>query len=943
MTEGPELRVGVLGPLHLSVGGQAVEVRGAKRRAVLALLAIAQGRIVTVDTLIEALWSAEGAESRQALHSHVSRLRGQLGKASYRLQTRPDGYRLELAAQEIDVARARALLSAARAERDPAAAYDMLVLAHGLWRGEMLADLGEFLPVASAVAEWSNLRRDVVDALVDAGIRAGRAQDVGPIAVDASDADPLREPAVLLAMRALAATGRAPEALRRGRDFRRSLIEETGLDPTDALDLLERDVAAGALGPAAQRTAPPVRPSTPLIGREAEVAAVGGLLDAERLVTVVGPGGVGKTRLARHLADRRGGRVVLLAPVTDAAGIEHALAAALSLTVVQGDVIAACLALLGDAPGLLLIDNCEHQIDAARHLVDTILGACPRLTVLATSREPLGMAVESVYRLPPLPLPAPGLAPATALAAAPSVALFLDRAARVRPDLTFGPEELRTVAAVVSRLDGMPLAIELAAGRLTTFSVDDLRVRLNRSLDLLGGPRPRGDDRHRTLRATVDWSYQLLARDEQRLFRHLAQFADGVDLDTAEQLARELGPDRDPGEQLARLVDSSMIEAVFEAGTRYRMLETLRAYGLDRLRAAGELASADRRFLRWAVELTRWIEAGLDSAEEPAADAVLRREIGNLRAAWRLARRAGPVDDAVDLACALWGAIAVRDLIEIRGWVEELADDPALDGHPRAAAVLGVAAESAYHRGALDLAVRRARAGLALTADGTGSWQCRYALTVVDLARGHHDRAAEGALAAAGLPGSPRTDLGVAALAHAYAGRLRRARNLNDVILARAVAPSGRSWAHYVAGEIACLEGRFDQAEVDYGLAIDHARRAGATFLDGVATVGLLSVRVSAGRIREALAGYREVIDYFARTGNWTHLWTTLRNLADLLIRLDDPEPAAVLLAAADRAPDAPVDTRSSRPVVEPAPQAISRDELLRHARAAIDRHLSRR
>ncbi|HEY5882191.1 MAG TPA: BTAD domain-containing putative transcriptional regulator [Nakamurella sp.] len=936
MIEGPELRVGVLGPLRLSVGGMPVEVRGAKRRAVLALLAIAQGRIVTVDALVDTLWPDGGPESRQALHSHVSRLRGQLGPASARLQTRPDGYRLDVAVDELDLALARSLLSAARAARDPATAFEQLTRAHELWRGEMLADLCEFLPIASAVAQWSNLNREVLDARIEAGIAAGRADEVASPAVGSLEADPLREPAVLLAMRALAATGRAAEALRRGRDFRRSLVDETGLDPSDALDRLERDIAAGAVGMAAPRTQAPVRASAPLIGRDNELAAVGRLLDTQRLITVVGPGGVGKTRLARHLAERRGGRTVLLAPVTDVAAIEHALAAALNLTVAHGDVLTACLALLGDAPGLLVVDNCEHQIDAARRLVDTILGACPRLTVLATSREPLGLADESVFRLPPLRLPAPGLVPTTV----PSVTLFLERAGRVRPDLTFGADELRAVAAVVTRLDGMPLAIELAAGRLSTFSVDDLRVRLDRSLDLLGGPRPRGDDRHRTLRATVEWSYQLLGADEQRLFRHLAQFADGVDLDTAEQLARELCPDRDPGEQLARLVDSSMIDAVFEPGTRYRMLETLRAYGLDRLGATGERTSADERFLRWAVDLARWIEHGLDSADEPAADAVLRREIGNLRVAWRLARRAGPVDDAADMACAMWGAIAFRDLVEVRGWVEELVDDPALNGHPRAAAVWGVAADSAYHRGALDLAERRARAGTALGADA--SWQSWSAMSVVDLARGAYRQAADGSRAAARVPGGPRDDLGVAALAEAYAGRLDRARALNDGVLASAVSPSGRAWAHYVSGEIDSLEGHFSVSEEHYGRAIELARRSGATFLVGVATVGLLSVRVAAGRIREALGGYREVVDYFDRTGNWTHLWTTLRNLADLLDRLDDGGPATALWAAADRAPDAAADTRSPRVPVADVPGTISRDEALQIARDSIDRHLSR-
>ena len=545
----------VLGPLRVVVDGAPVEVPGPKRRAVLALLALAEGRTVSVDRLVDALWPAEMPDSgRQALHTHVSRLRTHLGPAASRLQTRHDGYRLDLAADELDLAQARTLLATARAA--PADALAVLQEAHGLWRGPVLADLTDVEPIAVAVAGCAQLHREVTDALISCAVDAGRAGDVVALAAAAHADDPLREPAVLLLMRALAATGQAPEALRIGREYRRRLADETGLDPSPALAERERDIAGGgATGPADR-----ARPTTRLIGREAQVAALHRLLGAERWVTIVGAGGVGKTRVALEVAQRSEAPIVLLlAPVTDPAAIPHALASALNLQVVQGDVLAACVALLGERPGLLVVDNCEHLLDAARETVTALLSACPRLSVLATSREPLGPPAEYTFRLATLPLPEPD---AEDPARAPSVAVFLDRARRVRPGPPPTPAELRLVADIVRRLDGLPLAIELAAGRLSGLSLVDLHRRLDRALDLLGG-RTGGGARHRTLRATVEWSYQLLDEDERRLFRYLSVFVDGIALDDAERLATDLGLAGDPGTVLSRLVDTSMLDAEF--------------------------------------------------------------------------------------------------------------------------------------------------------------------------------------------------------------------------------------------------------------------------------------------------------------------------------------------------------------------------------------------
>jgi predicted ATPase/DNA-binding SARP family transcriptional activator len=942
------VRVDVLGPLRVFIDGTVVDVRGPKRRAVLALLALAEGRTVTADYLVDALWPTEPPESgRAALQSHVSRLRGHLGAAAGRLTATEGGYRLRLGTDELDAARARALLTDGRASArsDPARGVALLRGARALWRGPVLAELYDVAPIAAKATALEELHREVTDLLIACAIDADEVDDVVALAKEAFAADPLREPAVLLLMRALAATGQAPQALQVGRGYRRQLAEEAGLDPSPALAELERSVASGAVGPVHAGKAPAARPlpavvtpTTRLIGRDAHVAALRRLLATERLVTVVGPGGVGKTRLALEVARRANATGVLpLATVTDPSAVPRALAATLGLQVSRGDILSACIALLGTEPALLVIDNCEHLLDPVRELAEVLLDGCPRLTVLATSREPLGLAAERASRLAPLALPGPSGPPERV----PSVALFLDRAERVRPGFAADHDDLALVVDIVRRVDGMPLAIELAAGRLSTFSLADLHARLDRSLDLLGGSTA-ADSRHRTLRATIEWSYELLTADQQRLFRHLSVFVDGVDLATVEEIAADLGIAADPGSSLARLVDASMINVTFEGGPRYRMLETLRTFGIDRLAATDEDDAAADRLLRWAVELTSWIDAASVTEREPDADAILRRELANLDAAWRVARRRRSLDAATAMVTALIHVASFRDVVETRPWAEELIADPALETHSRLASVLGAAASVAYHRGDYALADRLAHRGLELAADAEGSRICLTSLSLADNSRGAFAEAVEHALAASALVDRPTEAFGIAALAAIYSGDLAQARDLNDRLVTVAVSPTLRALSSYVAAEIDTVAGDPDHAESEYLCAIDLARSSGATFLVGVASVGLLRLRTDAGRIHDALRGFRDVVDYFARTGNWTHLWVTLRNLAHLLRSVGDPEPATLLDAAADHAPDAPPLGIRPATAIPPSQPPVGRARVLEIARQAIERNLAR-
>jgi tetratricopeptide (TPR) repeat protein len=263
--------------------------------------------------------------------------------------------------------------------------------------------------------------------------------------------------------------------------------------------------------------------------------------------------------------------------------------------------------------------------------------------------------------------------------------------------------------------------------------------------------------------------------------------------------------------------------------------------------------------------------------------------------------------------------------------------------------VLGTAADVAYMRGDSMRANRLARAGLEQATDADGRWHCLSSLSLADLIRGAYADSIEHALAATALQSRPSETIGVAALAAAYGGDLDQARELSDQMTATATSPTLRGFAAYVAGEIDSASGRREQAEEHYARAIDLAHSSGATFLDGIATIGLLTQRVDAGRIDDALGGYRDVIDYFARTGNWTHQWTTLRNLAHLLRQLGDHEPATLLDAAADQAPDAPAigptptptatKAPPSPPQAPPRPPAISRAHALAVAQEAIERN----
>ena len=921
------VRLELLGPLRLLIDGTPVEVRGPKRRALLALLAFAEARAVSVDQLVDALWPAEAPDSaRQALHAHIFRLRSQLGPAAARLQTRPDGYRLELGAGELDLTEARALAAVARA-RPPG--VDALRAAHALWRGPVLADLTDVAPIAVAVEGCARLHREVTDALVAAATAAGEAASVLGLATESVAADPLREPAVLALVRALAATGQSPEALRVGREYRRRLADETGLDPSPALAALERDVASGAAGPvvappalrvmhdrvlrAELPTAPvaapglaapprlPHRPS-PLVGRAAELDDLGALLSTRALVTLVGPGGVGKTRTALELAHRAAaeGRPVwwvdlvpvtaqrLVAAVADAVGVET-----------RGDDPAEDLRRsLAARRGLLVLDNAEHLLDPLAALVERLLDPAAGGSVLVTSRERLALDIEVVRALAPFPVPA------DADAGNPAVQLFVQRAPGMRA-ASLAATDVALIARTCRHLDGLPLAIELGAARVHALGLPLLIERLGDRLDLLSGGRRTADRRHRTLRAVVEWSHELLTADEALLFARLPVFPGSFELDqveavcTDERLATSaIGP------LLARLVEQSLLRRV---EGRFTLLETLRAYAAEQLERAGERELLRRRHAHDTAGRLAAHMARLWTPEEPDAVAVLTELVDDLHAAFRHA-----VEHDRPLAIRLAGDVQdfayFRQRLDLLDWGSTVAGwDDWEDTGPEASRALATAALAAWLGGRMAEAATLAERGVRAAGgpDAPDARQARKVCADLAMFAGRTEeavrdyRGAARSWRAAGLPAPALLFELAATHALVNGGRRTEAAPVVEHLRAQAVGtanPTVTCWAHYLAGLVAEPEDP-EGAIAAYGTAVRLGTAADCRLFVAMAQVSAAAVRRLAPDA--ALASVEDALDRWSRTGGSEMLhWWLLGHLVLLLADLGSDRDAALLAAA---------------------------------------------
>jgi predicted ATPase/DNA-binding SARP family transcriptional activator len=626
--------IAVLGPVEVrGLAGRPVAVGGARLRTLLLLLALDANRTVSTDRLIDGVWGEEPPQAAgNALQALVSRLRRTAPELT--VEAAPNGYRLVIDADNVDALRFARLARVCPAD------------ALALWRGDL-----DFPDVARAdAARLTELRLDTLRRHLAAELGH---RDVVPELEGLVAANPLDEPLAVLLMRALRQRGNPGRALEVYEGLRRRLADEFGSDPSAELAALHLELLRDGAAP--RRGNLPAEVSS-FVGREADVRVVRELSAAHRLVTLVGPGGSGKTRLSLEVGGRLPGEVwrVELAPLTDPAEVPQAVLTTLRL---RGHVLIArpgaigavsetmpALARLQEALAgremLLILDNCEHLIGAAAELADGLLRAAPGLRLLATSREPLGIPGECLHAVEPLALPPVG-ADAASASAFPAVRLLLDRASTfVLTDANAEP-----VVRVCRALDGMPLAIELAAARLRTLPVAVLADRLADRFRLLTGGSRTALPRHQTLRAVVDWSWDLLSEPERRLWRRFALFHGGADVTGVEQVCEA---DLD---LLGALVDKSLL--VLGTDGRYRMLETIREYGLERLAEAGEAESQRLALARHLLAVAEEAEPWLRTAEQLTWLGRLGEEHDNLHASLRAAIDAGDAATANGLVARL--------------------------------------------------------------------------------------------------------------------------------------------------------------------------------------------------------------------------------------------------------------------------------------------------
>jgi predicted ATPase/DNA-binding SARP family transcriptional activator len=670
------LRITLLGAFQVSRGDTVLPVVGTRLQGLAVRLALAGGRAVAQAVLVDAIW-AEGppAGPAHALQALVSRLRRTLGSADCVAHV-AGGYWLDVDTADVDALRFEQLAASGRDRLragDPNTAAAMLGEAAALWGDRPGTEPTAVAAVAPAVAtRLAHASAEAIADLADAELSLGRADAAAAHLTALLAEHPVHERAAALLMDALASQGRQAEALALYERVRETLADDLGADPGAALrerhlSLLRAEWPAPDADPARSGAGNLPAPLTSFIGRDDDLARIDTLLAAGRLVTVLGPGGAGKTRLAveaarrhRH-AYRDGAWMIDLSSVTEPAKVGAALLAGIGLRGgamfearprAEGDELDVLVDQLRGQESLLLVDNCEHLIDAVAHLLATLLSRCAGLRVLATSREPLAVDGEALVPLGPLALPGPDDGVEETRRAA-SVRLFTERAAAVRPGFEADEKTLPEIRRVVRSLDGMPLALELAAARLRTLSLPELADGLSDRFRLLTTGNRTALPRHRTLHAVIAWSWDLLSEHERTVAERVSILPGGATPASATAVCADTAvPAAEIPELLAGLVDRSLLQLAPAPG-RYRMLETLREYGTDRLAETGDLGTARDLAADHFAELMARYDPQLRGPGQLTAIRGIGAEYDNTLAALRRRCDTGDAPGAVTLALNL--------------------------------------------------------------------------------------------------------------------------------------------------------------------------------------------------------------------------------------------------------------------------------------------------
>jgi predicted ATPase/DNA-binding SARP family transcriptional activator len=927
------VQVRLLGPVDfVDDSGTIHTVGSALRRTLLALLALRVGEVVSQDWLLEKAWNGEPPESgAPALRFHISHLRGELGESEL-IETHPGGYRLGLSAREVDALAMVEMVSAARLESDHLVTIDVYAQALAMWRGDPFVDAAACSTLDDEAGRLDELRDTITEGYFQARLDAGAGSELIAELSLAVKMHPLREGLWSALITAEYRAGRQADALRSYEQVRTVLRDTLGLDPSPVLQDLQRriliqdatlDCSESARLPGGERHNLPV-PPTRYIVNDDRLSALSTAVRDMPVVTLLGTGGVGKTRLALEVGWAVLGTfddgvcLVELAPVVVEQAVLAAVATALSIAAQPGvSVLDSVVQALERRSMLLILDNCEHVIDAVAGFVAIVAARCPQVHVLATSREPLATGAERIQTVASLDPDA-------------AVELFLDRA--VAADATFLLEasDAASVVAICRTLDCIPLAVELAAARIRSMSPTELLGNLDDRFRLLRSNSRGRLDRHRTLHATVDWSYQLLSEQQRGLFNRLTSFAGGFDLAAAEAVgADDMIATADVLNLLSELVDKSMVNAERTPhGTRYHLLETMRQFGSEQLVAdqsssesAQRTATLDRHLGHYLATAEHANELFRTRAQMKGVD-VFEADWGNLRVAINWAVDSGNLAAAERLALAVYLYAILYGRVEHAGWVRQILTLETDERVP-SPATFGQAASWAYIENDLDSQRQLAERGIevAPSPDDPGTALCWVLLFDfsggVPPGRASFDVFAQELAVATVLDLDREWNLLPFIVDHSSSGDPSRSRQLLGQLVARAETVGAPALAVMAAIEqgndcVAPLEERpsvgagavgskpdFSAAFGHYRRGADIARETRARSAEAECLRGVALANVGLDPNSAAPACY-EAVHELSQLFRWDTIWKAMDSVVLVLAAGGSFESAAVLLGHLD-------------------------------------------